>query len=41
LADPNNLRAEYGNSNQNVPNRLVMYAIYQTRQPSTESWATY
>jgi hypothetical protein len=30
LADPNNLRAEYGNSNQNVPNRLVMYAIYQT-----------
>jgi len=30
LADPNNLRGEYGNSNQNVPNRLVMYAVYQT-----------
>jgi len=30
LADPNNLRGEYGNSNQNVPNRLVVFAIYQT-----------
>ena len=33
LADPANLRGEYGNSNQNVPNRLVMYAVYET--PST------
>ena len=33
LLDPHNLRADYGNSNQNVPNRLVMYAVYNT--PST------
>jgi hypothetical protein len=33
LLDPKNLRAEYGNSNQNVPNRIVMNAIYET--PST------
>ena len=30
LFDPGNLRADYGNSNQNVPNRLVAYAIYNT-----------
>jgi hypothetical protein len=30
LFDPNNLRADYGNSNFNVPNRLVMNAIYET-----------
>jgi hypothetical protein len=30
LFDPRNLRAEYGNSNQNTPNRLVMYAVYNT-----------
>lgn len=30
LLDPRNLRADYGNSNQNVPNRLVMFAVYQT-----------
>ncbi len=30
LLDPRNLRADYGNSNQNVPNRLVVYAVYQT-----------
>jgi outer membrane receptor protein involved in Fe transport len=30
LLDPQNVRAEYGNSNQNVPNRIVMNAIYQT-----------
>ena len=30
LFDPANLRADYGNSNQNVPNRLVAYAIYNT-----------
>ncbi len=28
--DPANLRADYGNSNQNVPNRIVAYAIYNT-----------
>lgn len=33
LFDPNNLRTEYGNSNQNIPNRLVAYAVYNT--PST------
>jgi carboxypeptidase family protein len=33
LLDPFNLRSEYGNSNQNVPNRLVVYGIYET--PST------
>jgi Carboxypeptidase regulatory-like domain/TonB dependent receptor len=27
LVDPTNLRAEYGNSNQNVPNRFVLTAI--------------
>lgn len=30
LFDPQNLRADYGNSNQNVPNRIVAYAIYNT-----------
>jgi hypothetical protein len=30
LYDPTNLQAEYGNSNQNVPNRFVMYGIYTT-----------
>ncbi len=30
LLDPANPRAEYGNSNQNVPNRFVVYAVYQT-----------
>ena len=33
LLDPNNLHADYGNSNQNVPNRLVAYAVYQTPSP--------
>ncbi len=33
VLDPYNLRLEYGNSNQNVPNRLVAYAVYNT--PST------
>lgn len=33
LLDPFKLRAEYGNSNQNVPNRIVAYGIYET--PST------
>ncbi len=28
--DPANPRADHGNSNQNVPNRLVAYAIYTT-----------
>ena len=31
--DPSNPRADKGNSNQNVPNRLVMYAIYTTPKP--------
>ena len=31
--DPSNPRADYGNSNQNVPNRLVMYSIYTTPKP--------
>ncbi len=30
LLDPSNPRLDYGNSNQNVPNRLVMYAVYNT-----------
>ena len=30
LYDPTNLRAEYGNSNQNVPNRLVLFGVYNT-----------
>jgi outer membrane receptor protein involved in Fe transport len=30
LLDPANLRADYGNSNQNVPNRVVAYAVYNT-----------
>jgi len=31
--DPSNPRLDKGNSNQNVPNRLVMYAIYTTPKP--------
>lgn len=27
LLDPANIRLDYGNSNQNVPNRLVLYAV--------------
>ncbi len=27
LLDPNNIKLDYGNSNQNVPNRLVIYAV--------------
>jgi outer membrane receptor protein involved in Fe transport len=27
LLDPNNLRGDYGNSNQNIPNRLTMAAV--------------
>jgi len=27
LLDPNNIRLDYGNSNQNVPNRLTIYAV--------------
>src|ERR1700744_172801 len=27
LLDPTNIRADYGNSNQNVPNRFVAYAV--------------
>ncbi len=30
VLDPYNLRLEYGNSNQNIPNRIVAYAIYNT-----------
>ena len=30
LLDPYNLRLEYGNSNQNIPNRVVAYAVYNT-----------
>jgi hypothetical protein len=30
LVDPANPHGDYGNSNQNVPNRLVMFAIYTT-----------
>ena len=33
LLDPANLRGEYGNSNQNVPNRVVAYAVYNTPSP--------
>src|ERR1700739_3444111 len=27
LLDPNNIKLDYGNSNQNVPNRLTIYAV--------------
>ncbi len=30
VLDPYNLRLEYGNSNQNIPNRVVAYAVYNT-----------
>ena len=30
LLDPANLRGEYGNGNQNIPNRVVAYAVYNT-----------
>ena len=30
LTDPANPRADYGNGDNNVPNRLVVYAVYQT-----------
>ena len=30
LLDPANPRLDYGNSNQNVPNRVVAYAVYNT-----------
>ena len=33
LLDPRDLRGEYGNSNQDTPNRLVVYAIYNTPSP--------
>jgi outer membrane receptor protein involved in Fe transport len=33
LLDPRNLHADYGNSNQNVPNRLVLFAVYQSPSP--------
>ena len=33
VLDPYNLRLEYGNSNQNIPNRLVAYAVYNTPSP--------
>jgi Carboxypeptidase regulatory-like domain/TonB dependent receptor len=33
--DPANPHADYGNSNQNVPNRFVMYAIYTTPKKYT------
>ena len=33
--DPSNPRADYGNSNQNVPNRFVLYAIYTTPKKFT------
>lgn len=28
--DPTNPRGDYGNANTNIPNRLVVYAVYQT-----------
>jgi len=30
LLDPTNIRLDYGNSNQNVPNRLVVYAVAES-----------
>jgi hypothetical protein len=33
--DPANPRADYGNGNQNVPNRFVVYAIYTTPKKFT------
>ncbi len=33
LLDPANLHLDYGNSNQNVPNRLIMFAVYETPSP--------
>jgi hypothetical protein len=40
LYDPTNLQAEYGNSNQNVPNRLVLYSVYTTPQ-AARGWLGY
>jgi hypothetical protein len=31
--DPEHLRDDYGNSNQNVPNRFVVYGVYNTPSP--------
>lgn len=39
LVDPANLRADYGNSNQNIPNRLVAYAVYNTPSHFKGLWA--
>ncbi len=40
LLDPKSVRAEYGNSDQNVPNRIVANAIYET--PSKfRGWKAY
>jgi hypothetical protein len=36
-----NARANYGNSNYNVPNRFVAYAIYNLPNLSTSSWYKY
>ena len=33
VLDPYNIRLEYGNSNQNIPNRVVAYAVYNTPSP--------
>lgn len=30
LFDPAHIRSDYGNSNQNIPNRAVVYAVYNT-----------
>ncbi len=40
LLDPYNQRAEYGNSNQNVPNRLVAYAVYNTPTVFRGIWSS-
>jgi hypothetical protein len=40
LLDPNNLRADYGNSNQNIPNRFVINAV-ATSPWQYRGWKSY
>ncbi|HLJ77026.1 MAG TPA: TonB-dependent receptor [Acidobacteriaceae bacterium] len=39
LLDPANLKLDYGNSNQNVPNRLMLYAVLDSPWHYTGRWA--
>lgn len=39
LLDPANLKLDYGNSNQNVPTRLMLYAVLDSPWHVTGKWA--